>query len=97
MRFVAADHVPRIVGHGDDEVEDYVLCEQVEEVVSVHVSLKALLNDAEERVQGAEIAHVLNHSPLLRMVDSKQFWTVRSLIYDTQMHTQPALVRSSTT
>src|ERR1700737_2150936 len=32
---VTPDYVPRVVGHSDDEVEDYVRCEKVEEVVSV--------------------------------------------------------------
>ena len=31
---------------------------------------------AEKRIQSPEVAHVLNHSPLLGMVDSSQFWTV---------------------
>ena len=73
---VAADDVARVVRNRDDEVEDHVLGQQVEEVVTVNESRKALLNDPKERIQSAEVAHVLNHSPLLRMVDSRQFWTV---------------------
>jgi len=77
---VSADDVARVVRHCDDEVEDHVLSQQVEEVLTVNESRKALLNDPKELIQSAEVAHVLNHSPLLRMVDSRQFWTVRSLM-----------------
>jgi uncharacterized UBP type Zn finger protein len=65
-----------VVRDRDDEVEDNVLGEHVEEVFTVNECRKALLNDPEEWIQSAEVAHVLNHSPLLRMVDSRQFWTV---------------------
>lgn len=48
----------RVVGHSDDEVEDYVLCEKAEKVVSVHETLEALFDDAEKRVQGTEVFNV---------------------------------------
>src|ERR1700694_3259563 len=74
---VAADDVARVVRNRDDEVEDHILGQQVEEVLTVHVSRKPFLDDPKERIQRAEVVHVLDHSPLLRMVDSSQFWTVR--------------------
>src|ERR1700737_4949906 len=76
---VAADDVARVVRNRDDEVEDHILGQQVEEVLTVHVSRKAFLDDPKERIQRTEVVHVLDHSPLLRMVDSSQFWTVRRL------------------
>src|SRR3984893_6140223 len=77
---VAADDVARVVRNRDDEVEDHVLGQQVEEVVTVNESRKALLDDPKERIESAEVAHVLNHSPLLRMVDSRHSWSVLSLV-----------------
>jgi hypothetical protein len=77
---VAADDVARVARHCDYEIEGDVAGQHVEQVVTVNESRKALLNDPKERIQSAEVAHILNHSLLLRMVDSKQFWTVRSLI-----------------
>jgi hypothetical protein len=47
---VTADYVPGVVGHSDHEVEDDVICEKVEEVISVHETLKALFDDPEEGV-----------------------------------------------
>ena len=58
----AADDVARVVRHRDDEVEDHVLGQQVEEVVTVNECRKALLDDAKEGIESAEVAHVLNHS-----------------------------------
>src|ERR1700737_1551929 len=77
---VAADYVARVVRNRDDEVEDHVLGQQVEEMITVNEFRKALLDDPKERIESAEVAHVLNHSPLLRMVDSRQSWSVLSLI-----------------
>jgi len=45
-------------------------------VITVNESRKALLNGLKERIQSSEVAHVLNRSPLLGMVDRSQFWTV---------------------
>ena len=39
-------------------VEDDVVCEKVEEVVSVGETLQALFDDAEERVQGTKVVNV---------------------------------------
>ena len=47
-----------VVGHGDDEVEDDVVCEKVEEVFAVDETLQALFDDAEERVQGTKVVNV---------------------------------------
>src|SRR5258707_8334411 len=33
-----------------------------------------------ERIKSAEGAHILDHSPLVRMVDSRQFWTVSLIV-----------------
>src|SRR5207245_298706 len=52
---VTAGYVPRVIGDSDDEVEDDVVCEKVEEVVSVRETLQTLLYDAEERVQGTKV------------------------------------------
>ena len=62
---VAADDVARVVRNRDDEVEDHVLGQQVEEVVTVNESRKALLDDPKERIESAEVA-MSQHSPLLR-------------------------------
>src|SRR5262249_37686919 len=61
---VAADDVAWVVRNGDDEVEDDVVGQHVEEVLAVDESAKALLDDPEERIQGPEVVHVLNHSML---------------------------------
>src|ERR1700686_4243570 len=76
---VAADDMARVVRNRDDEVEDHILGQQVEEVLTVHVSRKAFLDNPKKPNQRTEVVHVLDHSPLLRMVDSRQFWTVRRL------------------
>ena len=55
---VAADYVAGVVGHSDDEVEDDVVCEKLEEVVSVGETLQALFDDAEEGVQGTKVFDV---------------------------------------
>ena len=49
----------------DDEVDDDVFSEEVEEVVSVSETLKALFDDAKKWVQSLEIIDVLNQGPLL--------------------------------
>src|SRR5712692_8052580 len=38
---VTAGYLPRVVGNGDDEVEDYIISEKVEEVISVHETTEA--------------------------------------------------------
>jgi hypothetical protein len=55
---VPADYAAGVVGHSDDEVEDDVDCEKLEEMVSVGETLQALLDDAEERVQGTKVFNV---------------------------------------
>jgi len=55
---VTADYAAGVVGHGDDEVEDDVVCEKLEDVVSVGETLQALFDDAEERVQGTKVFNV---------------------------------------
>ena len=47
-----------MVGHSNDEVEDDVVCEKLEEVASIGETLQALLDDAEERVQGTKVFNV---------------------------------------
>jgi hypothetical protein len=51
-------HAAGVIGHGDDEVEDDVVCEKLEKVVSVGEPLQALFDDAEERVQGTKVFNV---------------------------------------
>jgi hypothetical protein len=43
--------------------EDHVLGQQVEEVVTVNERREALLDDPKERIESAEVANALNHSP----------------------------------
>src|SRR3954453_21709619 len=75
---VAAHDVAWVVRNRDDEVEDHVLGQHVEEVVTVNESRKALLNDPKERMQSTEVVHFPSHSPLLRLVDIRQFPTPRA-------------------
>jgi hypothetical protein len=59
---VAADHMPRVVGNGDDVVEDDVLGEQIKEVLPVGKSAKCILNDAKERLQRSEVVQVTDRA-----------------------------------
>jgi hypothetical protein len=54
---VAADDVARVARHCDYEIEGDIAGQHVEEVLTLHVSRKALLNDPKERIQGTEIVH----------------------------------------
>ena len=65
--------------------------QHVEEVLTVHVSRNALLDNPKERLQRTEVVHVLNHSPLLRMVDSRQFSTVLSVLTPVVKSQRPGL------
>ena len=47
---VAAHYMARIVGHRDNEVEDDVVCRQIEEMIPVDEAAQAVFDDAEERV-----------------------------------------------
>src|SRR5258707_8641161 len=76
----AADDMARVVRNRNDEVENHILGQQVEEVATVDESRKALLDGPKERIKSAEVAHILDHSPPLRMVDSRQFWTVSLIV-----------------
>src|SRR3984893_18412093 len=59
---VAADDVARVVGHCDDEIEDDIVGQHVEEVLTVHECRKAFLDYPKERIQCTEVVHVLDHS-----------------------------------
>jgi hypothetical protein len=61
---VAADNAAWVVRNGDDEVEDDVVGQHVEEVLAIDEFRQAALDDPEERIQGAEVVHILNHSTL---------------------------------
>ncbi|QRP43484.1 aldo/keto reductase [Amycolatopsis sp. FDAARGOS 1241] len=54
---------PRVAGHGDDELGDHVVGEQIGEVLALGVALEALFDDAEERFQGGEVLEDLDASP----------------------------------
>jgi hypothetical protein len=58
---VPADDMARVVGDRDDEVEDDVLGEQIEEVLAIHESREALLDDAKEAIERTEVVHVVDH------------------------------------
>ena len=46
---VAANYMARIVGHRDNEVEDDVVCQQIEEMIPIDEAAQAVFDDAEER------------------------------------------------
>jgi len=54
-QLVATNHLSRVVGYGDDEVEDHVIRKEVEEMVSVHQAPGALFDAAEERGESTKI------------------------------------------
>ena len=56
---VAPFDPPGIAGHGDDELEDDVVGQQIEEMAAVDQSRQPLLDHPEERVQSPEVFHVL--------------------------------------
>jgi hypothetical protein len=60
---VATDYAAGVVGHSDDEVEDDVVCEKLEEVVSVSETLQALSmmrkNGSKARKPGARHSRTL--------------------------------------
>ena len=49
------------------KIEDDVAGQQIEEVLPVSESRQALFDDPEERVQGAEVVHVLDHMTVFQL------------------------------
>jgi hypothetical protein len=54
----SSDYAPRVARNGDHELEDDVVCQQIEEVIPVDKTLESPFDDPEERVQGAEVLNV---------------------------------------
>ena len=63
---VPADHVARVAGDGDHKVEDDVVSQEIKEVLPIDVPSQPHLDDAEERVQRAEVFDPVSHpNPLV--------------------------------
>jgi hypothetical protein len=69
----AADDMARVVRNRNDEVENHILGQQVEEVATVDESRKALFDGPKERIKSAEVAHILDHSPLSEWLTADNF------------------------